>query len=118
MKLSHYGSIALALFATAACGGTTTTVTPKTADATSAVAAAETVVGKDTPKASLHLKLARDQLDQAKQLMREGEDEKAALVLKRAKADAELALFLAREADAKAKAERARQQVEALSQKD
>jgi len=100
------------------CGGSATSVTPrtanKTAETTAAIAAAETAVTKDQPQASLYLKLAKDQLREAKQLMQEDETDKAQLVLERAEADAELALMLARESDAKRKAERARQQVESL----
>jgi hypothetical protein len=68
-----------------------------------------------TRRHRLHLKLARDQLQEAKELMREDEHEKAHLMLQRATADAELALMLARKKDAEEKAERARQQVESLS---
>jgi len=106
------------LLAAVGCGGSATSVTPRTANATAettaAIAAAETAVTKDQPQASLYLKLAKDQLHQAKQLMHDDETDKAQLVLERATADAELALMLARESDAKQKAEHARQQVEAL----
>jgi len=103
----------------AGCGGASDAVEAQvsanaTAETAAAIAAAETAAPKDHPQASLHLKLARDQLQQAKRLMREDEDEKAGLLLQRATADAELALMLARETDAKEKAARARAQVEAL----
>lgn len=101
------------------CGGASDTVEAQTAanataETTAAIAAAETAAPKDHPQASLHIKLARDQLQQAKRLMQEDEEEKAGLLLQRATADAELALMLARESDAKEKAARARAQVEAL----
>ena len=106
------------LLAALGCGSATS-VTPRTANATAettaAIAAAETAVTKDQPQASLYLKLAKDQLREAKQLMHDDETDKAQLVLARATADAELALMLARESDAKQKAEHARQQVESLS---
>lgn len=110
--------IGAGLLAAVGCGGGATSVTPRTANATAettaAIAAAETAITKDQPQATLYLKLAKDQLHQAKQLIQEDETDKAQLVLERATADAELALMLARESDAKQKAERARQQVDSL----
>jgi hypothetical protein len=97
-----------------ACGSANSTLTPQTADTASAIAAAEAVGAQQHPKASLHLKLARDQLQEAKELLREDEKERAQLTLQRAKADAELALLLVRESEAKASAQRAQQQVENL----
>jgi len=110
--------IGAGLLVAVGCGGTTANVTPRTANATAettaAIAAAETAVTQDQPQASLHLKLAKDQLREAKRLMEEEETDKAQLYLERATADAELALMLARESDAKQKAERAQQQVKSL----
>ncbi|HEU5074521.1 MAG TPA: hypothetical protein VFU02_10115, partial [Polyangiaceae bacterium] len=78
------------------CGGSALeaqTAANTTAETTAAIAAAETVATEDHPQASLHLKLAKDQLQQAQELMEEEEErEKAELLLRRAKADAELAL--------------------------
>jgi hypothetical protein len=48
------------------------------------------------PRASLHLRLAQEELGLARQLMNDGYDERADSVLMRAKADADLALALAR----------------------
>lgn len=112
--------IGAVLFVVVGCGGASShteaqTAANATAEATAAIAAAETAATKDDPQASLHIKLARDQLQEAKQLMKQDEIEKARLVLERATADAELALMLARKSDAEQKAERARQQVESLS---
>ena len=114
-------TIAVLLLAVAGCGGPSSstveaqTAANATAETAAAIAAAETAATKDDAQAALHLKLARDQLQQAKDLMRDEESEKAHLVLQRATADAELALMLARKADAEEKADRARQQVESLS---
>ena len=115
MKLIALPLGALLRATAVACGGAQSTLTPQTADTTSAIAAAEAVGAQQHPKASLHLKLARDQLQEAKELLREDEKEKAMLTLQRAKADAELALLLVRESEAKASAQRAQQQVENLS---
>jgi hypothetical protein len=62
----------------------------------SAVRAAEEVGANDQPKASLHLQLARDQINEAKRLADDGDAEGANLLLQRAEADAELAIQLAR----------------------
>lgn len=60
------------------------------------IAAAEEAGAEEHPSASLQLKLANDQYDQAKRLIRDGEGERAEKVLQRAAVDAELALELAR----------------------
>ena len=114
-------TIAVLLLAVVGCGGPSNstveaqTAANATAETTAAIAAAQTAATKDDAQASLHLKLARDQLQEAKELMREDENDKAHLVLQRATADAELALMLARKTDAEEKAGRARQQVDSLS---
>jgi len=116
MKPIMFGAVLLVI----GCGGAhdaveAQTAANATADTTAAIAAAETAAPKDHPQASLHLKLAKDQLQQAKKLLEDEEDEKARLLLQRATADAELALMLARKTDAEQKAERARAQVQSLS---
>lgn len=116
MKLMKIGAVLFVV----GCGGANDAVVAQTAanataETTAAIAAAETVAPEDHPEASLHIKLAKDQLQQAKELIEEEENEKAQLILQRATADAELALMLARKTDAEQKAERARAQVEALS---
>lgn len=66
-------------------------------NAEATVRAAEAVGAKDEPRASYHLKLAKDQIEVAKPLVEgSNKDRKtAAKVLDRAAADAELALSLA-----------------------
>jgi|SRR5690606_16857489 len=110
IALSCAAALALGI---AACGGAAT-VTPKTADATSAIAAAEAVGAQQHAEASAYMKLARDELAAAKELMRQDEPEKAQLMLERAQADAELALLLVRRNEAKTAAQRAQQQVQNL----
>lgn len=117
MKQLKFGA---ALLVVVGCGGANDAVEAQTAanataETTAAIAAAETAAPKDHPQASLHLKLAKDQLQQAKELLQEEEDEKAQLLLQRATADAELALMLARKTDAEQKAQRAQAQVQSLS---
>lgn len=75
---------------------------------------AEEAGAQDTPKAALHLKMARDHVKNAEALIVEKEYEDAALILKRAEADAQLAIALADEAEARAQAESAMRRVQEL----
>lgn len=59
------------------------------------------------PDAQLHIKLAEEQVAQAKTAMEDDDNELAASLLTRAKADAELAIALTREESAQTKAESA-----------
>src|SRR3954468_8537371 len=82
-----------------------------------AIRAAEEVGANDVPAAALHLQLAREQTDNAKKLMQQGDNHRAEYSLLRAEADAELALQLAKEAPARAEAQAALDKVQALKQK-
>jgi len=66
------------------------------------------------PQAKLHLKLAEEEIGRAKALIAQQKNEEAARLLDRAKADAELAVGLAREAQARADAQMAAEQVKTL----
>jgi len=81
--------------------------TERLASTQAAVRAAKEVGAKDVPQAQLHAQLAEEQVQQANKLMEQGENERADLVLRRAQADAELAVALAREADSQRQAEAA-----------
>lgn len=70
------------------------------ASAEASVRAAHELGAEAVPRAELHLKLAKEQVTQARKLAADGENERATLVLTRARADAELALALTREAAA------------------
>jgi hypothetical protein len=96
-----------------ACGGGSQP-THQLTESNSAIRAAEEVGAENTPKAALHLKMARDHLRNAEALIVEEEFEDAALVLKRAEADADLALALARESQARGQAEQAMRKVQEL----
>jgi outer membrane murein-binding lipoprotein Lpp len=69
----------------------------RTEASTSGIRAAEEAGADKVPQASLHLQLAREELAQAKVLSAKGDKEKAASMLLRSEADAELALVLSRE---------------------
>lgn len=64
---------------------------------TSGIRAAEEAGAAKVPQASLHLQLAREELELSRNLSAKGEKDKAASMLSRAEADAELAVVLSRE---------------------
>jgi hypothetical protein len=106
-------AIALAALGSAGCGG----YPPPNDRLMASVAAARSAreVGAETsPQASLHLKLADEEIAKAKGLMKDGDNKRAEYTLIRAKADAELALSLAKESSAKADAQQAEDQIKAL----
>jgi hypothetical protein len=98
-----------------ACGGSAIPVT-KVADSKATIRAAEEAGAKDSPQAALHLKLARDQLNQAQAQMNEDENERASLFLSQSQADAEVALALAHEAKERKATEVARLRLQELQQ--
>jgi type IV pilus biogenesis protein CpaD/CtpE len=85
----------------------------RTEASTSGIRAAEEAGAVNVPQASLHLQLAKEELELAKGLSTKGEKERAASMLLRAEADAELAVELshgdAEKAESKAAVERVRQ---------
>jgi len=85
----------------------------RTEASTSGIRAAEEAGAAKAPQASLHLQLAREELESAKGLAAKGEKEQADSMLMRAEADAELAVALshrdAEKSEAMAAVERARQ---------
>jgi hypothetical protein len=95
--------VPLTLLSLAACA-TFPAPAERLAQAEAGARAAAEMGAPQEPTAALHLKMATDQLTEAKQLMANGENEKADAVLQRAQADAELALQLTKEAKAKAEA--------------
>jgi hypothetical protein len=85
--------LALATATLSACA-----TTPLRSEAsTSEIRAAEEVGAEKVPKAALHLQLAKEELAAAQALSANGEPEKAASMLTRAQADAELAVALSRQ---------------------
>ncbi|HMA95677.1 MAG TPA: DUF4398 domain-containing protein [Polyangiaceae bacterium] len=79
-----------------------------------AIRGATEVGAPSVPKAALHLKMAQDQLQTAKGLIAEEENDEARLVLDRARIDAELAVALAKEATLRAQAAEAVEKVKKL----
>jgi len=116
MKFMSKFGVVTALVAVAGCGGGSSLPPARVTETKSAISAAEAVGAGSNPRAALHLKLARDQMNGAEALMRRGDDEEARLLLDRAKADAELALVLTRGAEQRAEAMRAIEQVRNLEE--
>jgi hypothetical protein len=89
----------------------------RTEASTSGIRAAEEVGAAKVPKASLHLQLAKEELELARGLAANGEKKKASSMLLRAEADSELAVALSREDAEKTEALSAVERVRQL-QKD
>ncbi|MES1177263.1 MAG: DUF4398 domain-containing protein [Myxococcales bacterium] len=98
------------MMALLACGGAAVPQEALTA-AQADVKGAEVGGAAENPKAALHLKLAKDQIEAAQKQIADGDNETAARTLDRAQADAELALSLAKEAKAQGDASEASEQV-------
>jgi hypothetical protein len=96
-----------------ACGGPQAPMRAQTS-AVAAVRSAEELGAERYPRASYHLELAHEQLQKALALIEENEDEEAAMWLRRAQVDAELAMALSREAAAAARARDVQEQIHDL----
>ncbi len=94
----------LALLSLAACASFPAP-SERLAQAESGARAAHELGAANEPTAALYLKMANDQLSEARKLMAAGENERADSVLQRAMADAELSLQLAKEAKARGAAQ-------------
>ena len=84
-----------ALGAQAVACATTPIPADKLSRSTAAVKSAEVVNADRVPSASVHLRLAREQLDRARQMLKDGDTERAEYMLLRSEADAEAAMNLA-----------------------
>jgi hypothetical protein len=76
----------------------------KVASSEAAIRAAQETGSGKVPEAALHLKLAEEQLQAAKVLIRDNDNKRAEYVLMRAQADAELAIALSHVAVSNAQA--------------
>jgi hypothetical protein len=106
MKNTVLSMIAIAGL-TAACGSSFPQPTERLASSEAAIRSAKELGAANDPQASLHVKLADEQISTAKALMKDGENKRADLVLQRASADAELAIMMTREKAAKGTAQTA-----------
>lgn len=106
--------ISLLALAAVGCGSAPVPLSGSLSQTQAAIRAAEEVGARNVPKAALHLKMAQDQLQTAKALLADDEEEEASVILARAEADAELALTLAKEANLRAQAQEALRKVDEL----
>jgi hypothetical protein len=84
-----------------ACGATFPPPTQRMADAEAAERSARELGASGQQQAQLSIKLAQEQIAQARKAMKKGDNERANGLLIRAKADAELALAQTRETTAR-----------------
>lgn len=89
---------AIAASMAVACGAAVPVPAAQVTDTQAAIRSAEEVGAPNVPKAALHLKMAKDQLQTAQALITQDDNEQAKMTLDRARVDAELALALAKEA--------------------
>lgn len=99
-----------------ACGGAAVPQEALTA-AQADVKGAEVDGANEDPKAQLHLKLAVEQIEKAKKLIEDGDNEEATRMVARAQVDADLALALAEQAKSLKHAKEADEQLGKLKKK-
>jgi hypothetical protein len=109
MRKSIISLIATMPFAWA-CAASFPPPTQRMADAESAMRSAREVGADSQPMAKLEVKLAEEQIARARLLVTSGDNKRADFVLMRARADAELALALAREQNAGVETQKAVEQ--------
>ena len=100
MKKSFISIVGVSMLA-CGCAASFPVPAQKLADAESASRSARELGAEKKTAAQLNLKLADEEIEAAKVQMKAGDNRRADFILLRAKADAELALALAREHDAK-----------------
>ena len=88
--------------------------TERLTTAEAAIRGALEVDANSLPRGALHLKLAQEQVDKAKRYIEDDMNQRADLALRRAQADAELAIALSREHEMKEKARAAHLRLERL----
>ena len=86
----------------------------RNASSEAALRGAREVGAEGVPRAALFLKLSEDEIAKSKVLLSEGDAVQSDLMLQRARADAELALALTREAAAEAETKALTAQLEGL----
>lgn len=105
--------LAVAVVATGIMAGCAN-VPLRTEKSTSNIRAAEEAGAATVPQASLHLQLAKEELESAKKLSAKGDKEEARSMLTRAEADAELAIILSHKDTEKTEAREAVERVHQL----
>jgi hypothetical protein len=105
----------LAMFGIIGCASVGALPTEKAESSAAAIRAAEEVGATHHPQAALHLQLAKEQFEHARRMPNPSDEARADRLLKRSKADAELALALARSEDNQAEARAATDKMKTLS---
>ncbi len=116
MKHLKIGMTVLAIAALSGCASSATIPAEKLAAPQAAAEAAKEMGAAQIPEAKLHLQLANQQIEQAKELLDSGDKERALRLLNRANADAELAVALTKQRAAQRQALEAINQVAELKQ--
>jgi hypothetical protein len=80
------------------------------------VRSAQELNAQAEPQAAVHLRLAQEQIVEAKKLLGRGENQRASLMLERAEADADAARELARRHAARIEADTAKRNIEDMKQ--
>lgn len=122
--MSRHRSTSLVLAAltttTLAVGGACATVTEPPLEtlvrSQATVRAAEEIGAGQSPRAAFHLRLAKEQLADAKRMMNAGKNAEAQVMLQKAMADAELSMALTKQLIAMRQAERVKQEIASLQQ--
>jgi hypothetical protein len=109
-------TLGVVMLGTYSCGSSTLPQA-RVVEAESEIKAAETIGAASHPRAALHLKLAREGVASANSLAKDAEEELANLALQRAQIDAELAVALTQEAQAKQRAVAAQRRITELQTK-
>ena len=117
MSFKSLMGIGTALGLASACA-TTAVPQERLTAAAGSIRAAEEVGADKVPAAALHLQLAREEAEQARELIKKKENLRADYVLQRAEADADLALSLAKEAPLRSEAQDAINKLQILKQKN
>lgn len=107
-------SVATLLVVCAGLAGCASKTSLKTDSSTAAIRTAEELGAPQVAQASLHLQLAKEELEAATALHEDGKREEADSMLLRAEADAELAIALSRADAERTEAESAMERVRAL----
>ena len=113
--MKSFARLLIATLIATGCGASRPPPTDHLATAIAAVHGAQVAGAPQVPQAALQLKLAEEQVAQARRLMSNGQNERADYMTLRAFNDAQLAVALVREQEAKARAQDAAKQVSGTS---
>lgn len=97
-----------------ACASSGPVPAERLAKSEAAIRGAQEVGANQVPPAAMHLKVANEELDMARKLIADGDNDRAEYILLRAEADANTSLTLAREAQARDAAQKTIDEVQRL----